>query len=187
MKNVIIVHGMPDKEEYYDVLGDTMGNSHFIPWLQKQLQLKNIKADVPEMPQAYYPDYVVWSHEFERFEVTAETVLVGHSCGAGFLVRWLSEHSAVTISKLILVAPWINTKNEHETTMFDFTVDTLLPARMPVVIFDSNDDSEDIVNSVSKLRTELTMATFVSFENHGHFCRSDIGRTFPSLLEEILK
>ncbi len=187
MKNVIIVHGMPDKEEYYNESGDTMGNSHFIPWLQKQLQLKDIKADVPEMPLAYAPDYALWLREFERFGVTSDTVLVGHSCGAGFLVRWLSDHTDVSVAKVILVAPWLNIKHEHETTIFDFVIDPELTQRQPVVVFESTDDMTEIKDTVTKLRTELPDAHHVTFENHGHFCEGDIGKTFPELLNEIIK
>lgn len=187
MKNVIIVHGMPDKDEYYSESGDTMGNSHFIPWLQKQLQLKDIKADAPEMPLAYAPDYALWLREFERLDVTSDTVLIGHSCGAGFLVRWLSEHRDISVAKVILVAPWLNTKHEHETTMFDFIIDQELTLRQPIVVFESTDDMTEIKDTVTKLQAELSNAHYVTFENHGHFCEGDIGKSFPELLVEILK
>lgn len=36
MKNAIILHGGPDKEEYYDPKARSMSNSHWIPWLQAQ-------------------------------------------------------------------------------------------------------------------------------------------------------
>ncbi len=186
MKNVIIVHGMPDKEEYYSESGDTMGNSHFIPWLQKQLQLKDIKADVPEMPLAYAPEHTRWSREFERFDVTEETILVGHSCGAGFLLRWLTAHPDVVVAKVILVAPWLNTKHEYETDMLDFIIDPHITERIETVVFESTDDMDEIKDTVVKLRTELPNAQYVTFENHGHFCIGDIGETFPALLIEIL-
>jgi uncharacterized protein len=187
MKNVIIVQGMPDKDEYYSESGDTIGNSHFIPWLQKQLQLKDIKVDVPEMPLAYGPDYAVWSREFERFDLTAETVLVGHSCGAGFLVRWLSEHRDVSVAKVILVAPWLNTKHEHETTIFDFIIDPELTLRQLIIVFESTDDMNEIKDTVTKLQEELPDTHYVTFENHGHFCAGDIGKTFPELLNEVIR
>lgn len=34
------------------------------------------------------------------------------SCGAGFLLRWLSENS-VRIAKLILVIPWLDPNKTH--------------------------------------------------------------------------
>lgn len=187
MKNVIIVHGMPDRDEYYSSEGQTMSNSHFIPWLQKELQVRDIKADAPEMPHAYQPDYATWSREFERFDVIPETVLVGHSCGAGFLVRWLSEHQNVVVTKVILVAPWLNTESEVVTNMFDFVIDSSLPKRMSVVVFESANDEDSVQKSVVKLNEALPEATYRVFENHGHFTAGDIGPTFPALLEEVIQ
>ncbi len=186
MKNVIIVHGMPDKDEYYDLSGQTMSNSHFIPWLQKQLQVRDIKADTPEMPNAYQPDYEVWSQEFERFDITPQTVLVGHSCGAGFLIRWLSEHPDILVAKVVLVAPWLNTEHEVDTGMFEFTIDPELSSRVPVIVFESTNDDYYVQRSVAKIHQVLPNARYQVFENHGHFCANDIGLTFDALLGEII-
>jgi hypothetical protein len=59
---------------------------------KKQLLINEIAASTPEVSHSYDPQYPIWKREFERFEVTSETILVGHSCGGGFLVRWLSEN-----------------------------------------------------------------------------------------------
>jgi len=186
MRNVIMVHGMPDKDEYYDPTAPTMSNAHFIPWLQKQLQVKNIKVDVPEMPHAYMPDYTVWSKEFWRFDVSTATVLVGHSCGAGFLLRWLSEHRDVKVLKTILVAPWLNVDKEHETEMFDFEIDTSLNSRAGIIVFESTNDDYYIQKSVTKIKSTFRDIKTKIFENHGHFCERDIGKEFPELLDEII-
>ena len=79
MKNAIIIHGAPDKEEYYSDKYPSASNFQWLPWLQKQLIMRDIKADTPEMPHAYSPQYDVWKREFERFDITSETILVGHS------------------------------------------------------------------------------------------------------------
>jgi predicted alpha/beta hydrolase family esterase len=109
MNNAIIVHGMPYKEqEYYNASAPSPSNSHRIPWLQNQLLVRDREAFTPEMFHAYDPQYHIWQREFERFDINENTVLVGHSCGGGFLLRWLSEHPDVHIKKLVLVAPWID-------------------------------------------------------------------------------
>jgi predicted alpha/beta hydrolase family esterase len=187
MNNVIIVHGMPDREEYYSAKGQTMSNSHFIPWLQKQLQIQDIKADAPEIPFAFMPDYQVWKVEFERFDITPETVLVGHSCGAGFLLRWLSEQKNTTVKKCILVAPWLNVENEHETMMFNFEIDSSLINRINLIVFESTNDNYFIQQSIKKIKTIFPNLKSKSFENKGHFCEVDIGKEFPELLVEIIE
>ncbi len=188
MKNAIIVHGMPDKDEYYAVEFPSASNSHWLPWLQKQLIIHDIKADTPEMPHAYEPEYEVWKQEFERFDVAPETILVGHSCGAGFLVRWLSESPHTKVSKVVLVAPWLNTEKERDITFFDFVLDEALVQRIPITIFESTNDDYYVQQSVAVLRKKLPTATIVTFKDHGHFCKSDLGTdAFPELLLEVLK
>ena len=90
MKTAIIIHGMPYKdEEYYNPKRPASSNCHWLPWIQKQLLLKDILAQTPEMPVPYEPEYIAWKEIFERFPLNEETILVGHSCGAGFIVRYL--------------------------------------------------------------------------------------------------
>jgi len=87
MKNAIILHGLPDRDEYYDASVPSSSNYLWIPWIQKQLLIKDVAAHTPEVPGAYKPTphYDVWQREFERFDVTPETMLVGHSCGCGLV------------------------------------------------------------------------------------------------------
>jgi len=42
------------------------------------------------MPKPYGANYSYkeWVMEFERFDTNKETILIGHSTGGGFLVRW---------------------------------------------------------------------------------------------------
>lgn len=130
MKNAVILHGKPSKELFYDPSFPSTSNYYWLPWLQKQLVLRDISAATPEVPNAWIPDYPVWKREFERYDITPETILVGHSCGAGFLLRWLSEHSDVLVEKVVLAAPWLNPNNrEHSKDFFEFTLDKNLAKR----------------------------------------------------------
>ncbi len=53
MKNAIILHGMPDKEEYLAMGSPT--TQHWYGWLQRQLQAKGILTELPAMPIPYEP------------------------------------------------------------------------------------------------------------------------------------
>lgn len=81
MKRAVVVHGTCDDEEYFSDKYPSLSNSHWFPWLQKQLLMKNIFTQTPEMPEAYKPDYEKWKKEFERF--LPADILIGHSCGGG--------------------------------------------------------------------------------------------------------
>ena len=98
----------PLRLEYYSQDYPSLSNCHWYPWLQKQLLVHRWQPKPPEIPRVFELDYAAWVREFERYDITPQTQLVGHSCGAGFLVRWLSEHKAVKVGRVVLrVAPWL--------------------------------------------------------------------------------
>ncbi|MDC1205525.1 alpha/beta hydrolase [Candidatus Pacebacteria bacterium] len=189
MKNTIIVHGKPGKEEYYSSEYPSSSNFAWIPWLQKQLIIKDIKADTPEMPHAYAPDYAIWKREFERFDITSETVLVGHSCGGGFLVRWLSENKDAEVYKVILVAPSIDPTKKISTGMYDFEYDPELVKRTKgFIIFTSDNDTVNAETSLKIITDAVANIEVKMFSGYGHFIPAHMHtEVFPELLEEILK
>lgn len=83
---------MPSREEYLKPTRPAASNNHWLPWIQKQLSINGIVAQTPEMPEPFRPDYDKWKETFEQFTLNDDTILVGHSCGGGFLLRWLSEN-----------------------------------------------------------------------------------------------
>lgn len=87
MKNAIILHGKPSKERYYDPSFPASSNYYWLPWLQKQLIVRDILTATPEVPHNWRVDYPIWLKEFERYDVTSETILIGHSCGDSFLLE----------------------------------------------------------------------------------------------------
>lgn len=189
MKNAVILHGMPSKEEYYGTTVDNQSDCHWINWLQRQLMVRDIFAATPEMPLSYHPDYAIWKKEFERYDITPETILVGHSCGGGFLVRWLSENKDVTVGKVILVAPWTNENHEVDIEFFDgMKIDTGLVARTKgITLFISTDDDKEIQDSVTRIMNEIAGIKRVDFEGYGHFCYGDMKtKEFPELLQEVI-
>lgn len=189
MKTAIILHGKPDKDEYYSEAYPSASNSHWLPWLQKQLLIRDIAAYTPEVPYCYAPDYSTWCKEFERFEVTPKTTLIGHSCGGGFIVRWLSEHPEVIVDKVALVAPWLDPNRDDTTDLFDFEIDSNLTARAKgITIFNSDNDYASVQETVKILRDKIQNTSYRELHSHGHFCYKDLGTdAFPELLEEIVK
>jgi hypothetical protein len=76
MKTAIIIHGTPDKEEWFDRGQPSCSNSHWLPWLQKELLIAGYYAETPEMPTAYWPNYGDWKNGFERYPISEESILV---------------------------------------------------------------------------------------------------------------
>ncbi len=184
MKRAIILHGTCSRRDYYDEKVPALSNQHWIPWLQKQLIARDILAYAPDMPFAFKPDYEIWRGEVERFDIGPETMLVGHSTGGGFWVRWLSEHPDVHVGKVVLVAPWLDPNNIKKTTFFDFKIDQNLVRRTNgLIIFASDNDHLGIRWSVETFRANLPGHTYREFHNYGHYM--DI-QSFPELLEALL-
>lgn len=190
MKNAIILHGGPDKKEYYDPEAPSMSNAHWIPWLQGQLLKHDIPTATPEVPYSFNRNWKVWNREVERFDITPETILVGHSTGAGFFIKYLSIHPKIKVGKVILVAPWLDPYQEHTKNFFDdFIIDPHLVSRTAgVTIFNSDDDQESVQKTVEIVREKVKGINYREFHHHGHFCYSDLKtEEFPELLLAILE
>lgn len=193
MTNAILIHGKPGKDEYYSQNYPSASNFHWFPWLQKQLLIHGVPTQTPEMFESWRPNYEVWRNEFERCEITPETMLVGHSCGGGFLVRWLSEHRDVKVGRVILVAPWLGYDPEPGTEetvrdFFNFTIDPDLTLRTAsLVIFNSDNDAQDVHRSVDEIRAKVPGVAYREFHNYGHFCYGNLKTdAFPELLEGLI-
>jgi uncharacterized protein len=188
MRTAVIVHGTPDKEEYYNPDLPSSSNHHWIPWLQKQLIVRDIFAQTPEMPNAWAPDFPTWKKEFERFDVNEASILVGHSCGGGFLTRWLTEHPDRRFAQVVLVAPWLDPFRRKTTDFYEFEIDPQLANRAEsFTIFHSDNDMEEVQESVRRFRKILPAVQYREFHDYGHFCFDDMKTTaFPELLELIL-
>lgn len=192
MKNAIIIHGVPSEKEYYDSNIDSPSNSHWLPWLQKQLLVHDILAQTPEMPFPFLPNFEDWEKIINKFDINEETTLIGHSGGAGFLVKYLSLNK-IKVKKVILVAPWINPEHDEIGSKmfesdFSFINKDLVSETKRIIIFESDNDEDYVQESVRILKENIKGLESRNFHNYGHFTLSDMGtREFPELLEETLK
>lgn len=188
MKTAILIHWTPSKEEFYDAKFPTGSNSHWFPWLSKELIVRDIHTVALEIPFAYEPEYKIWKKELERFDINEDTILVGHSCWAGFLFRWLSEKPNIKVKKVILVAPWIDPFKEiKEKDFFEFSWDANLVKNQDIKIFHSRDDMSSVQESMKQILEKYPNISVKYFDNYGHFCMNDLkSEKFPELLDVIL-
>jgi pimeloyl-ACP methyl ester carboxylesterase len=191
MKKAIILHGGPSKEEYYDPNAPSMSNSHWLPWLQGQLLKHEIATNTPEIPHSFdWNSWPTWVKEVERFEIGPETILVGHSVGGGFWVKYLSLHPEIKVGKVVLVAPWLNPFNKKEISFFDdFVIDPALMDRTKgITIFNADNDEKSIQGSVKIIREKIMNIKYKEFKGLGHFTHKYLpDDKFPELLAHILE
>jgi len=141
----------------------------------------------PGMPSAGNAKYSEWSIWFERIIplLRDNVTLIGHSLGGVFLAKYLSEHTLpVSVASIHLVAAPYDADTDAEG-MADFRITK--PVTFPntkVYLYYSNDDIYVAPEEGKKYARDLSDATFLSFEDRGHFFTQN---QFPELLERIIE
>jgi hypothetical protein len=180
VKNVIIIHGCADDKD------DKFYNKHWQPWLKEKLIAKGIMAVNPLLPEPWTPDYGKFKTKFEKLEVNEESILIGHSCGCAFLVRWLGE-SKRKISKLILVAPWKIPQKKVQEKFYIYPIDETIKDRVDEIVMFTADDEDPDGKTSLKIYHEALGGKVIELSSHGHFTEGDMGTTeFPELFEEVI-
>jgi predicted alpha/beta hydrolase family esterase len=185
--NCIIVHGCPSHIEKAKDPARRTYDKHWIPWTKQQLLAKGVKTETPMMPEPWHPDYEKFKREFDKYEVDEDTILVGHSCGCAFLVRWLGDTKR-EVSKLILVAPWkIPPKDDELKKMFyEYPIDGTIKSRVKeIVMFTADDEAEDGKKSL-KIFHDALGGKVIELKGRGHYVLEDMGtQEFPELVKEV--
>lgn len=188
MRNAIIVHGKPSREKFESPDYPGPHRANWLPWIGGQLESRGFQVAIPEFPVPCAPDYDAWVPIFEREVIGEKTALVGHSYGAGLLLRWMSEHRDVEVDKLVMVAPWLDPDHKYGT-LSEFTVDPRLSERClgGVAVFYSSCDDAGVKVSVQRIRREVPRAAMWDIPENGHFLlgNSMVTEEFPELLEEL--
>lgn len=140
----------------------------------------------PVMPNKYWADYTAWKIWFLKIVpyLRDEVVLVGHSLGGGFLVRFLSEETLpVTVASCHLVAPVVTTLplavggfHIEPATWAGFTT---VPKALH--LWHSTDDSIVPIAESETLVRLYPAAILHRFTDRFHF----IGETFPELVAVV--
>ncbi len=184
----IIIHGCPSNIERAMNPETRTHDKHWIPWTKKQLIENGISTETPLMPEPWSPSYEKFKEEFEKYPIDENTVLVGHSCGCAFLVRWLGETKR-KIFKLILVAPWKipDENDEARKKFYIYDIDKSIKDRVKeIIMFTSNDEEDEGKESLKIFHNNLG-GEIIYLENHGHYTMNDMGtEEFPELISKIV-
>ncbi|MBU2219252.1 alpha/beta hydrolase [Patescibacteria group bacterium] len=186
--NCIVIHGCPSDTEKAMSPETRTYDKHWIPWIKKELFIKGVKTETPLMPIPWEPDYEKFKKEFEKCEITENTILIGHSCGCAFLVRWLGE-TKQKIFKLILVAPWkIPDKDDKfRKAFYEYPVDETIKLRVKEIIMFTADDEEDDGKKSLEIFRQALDGKVIELKGRGHYTMGDMGtEEFPGLLDEII-
>jgi predicted alpha/beta hydrolase family esterase len=140
------------------------------------------------MPEPWSPNYEAFKAEFEKYPVSENTILVGHSCGCAFLVRWLGD-TKKRIDTLVLVAPWKIPKqgDPGRAAFYEYQIDETIKSRVRnVIMFTSDTEEDDGKKSLEIFHTALG-GRIVNLPNKGHYIGRDMGNNeFPELISVIV-
>lgn len=140
----------------------------------------------PRMPNAANAHYIEWKIWFEKHIPFLDdgVVLLGHSLGACFLTRYLSEeHCAKKIAGTFLVAGSLSEGADGHLTEFvpHGPLTRLAQQAGHIFLYHSKDDEVVPFSELAQYRAALPHATVRIFEDQNHFIGDDI----PGLVADI--
>lgn len=160
-----------DKVTWRDTLAEDIGNAFQVIRLQ--------------MPNRMNARYKEWEIYFKRYLelVSNKAIVVGHSLGALFLVKFFSKNndSGHKIEKLILVAaPFGGQESNLDVVDFSLSDEGFTPP-FSTILFSSDNDPLVPQNDSVKYRELIAKLKVINIPNRGHFSEKD----FTELKSEI--
>lgn len=178
---VILMHGK-----------DTNPGDKWYPWFREQMELKNIEAHIPELPNSSDPELAAWLSVLEDLHPDENTILLGHSRGGVAVLRYLERlPENAKVKKVILLAansglaknlamPTESNFGFYTQEGYDF--EKIKSHCSDFVVFHSEDDKW-VPFGHGKENAEGLNAKFITFKDKGHFGKND--GIVPGLVEEI--
>ncbi len=184
--NIIFCHGVMDPE--YDWAKREYNPSKgWKYWLQFQIEKdRDVVMQMPAFPHAHVNlmKYDEWERIMNFQDINPDTVLVGHSAGGGFILKYMATHPELHVRQIVLVAPYCDTENYQPFGFYrDFNLsnDIINRTSMGADIMISDDDDFYIINSFDKIVKEMPAIRVHKFSGRGHF----ICDKLPEVLEII--
>lgn len=189
MKKVFIIHGWGGSPE-----------QDWLQWLKKELESREFKVEVPNMPDSMKPKIESWVSKLSKVvgEPDKETYFVGHSVGCQAIIRYLEQlPENVKIGGIIFVAGWFNLKDE--TWDEDYTKEIANPWINTQIDFEkvkqhtnkfidiaSNNDPYVPLSDINIFKEKLG-AEIIMIGDKGHICEESGVKELPVVLNKLLE
>lgn len=192
-KQVIIIHGgdsFTTYEEFlnslknWEVSKDSFKSKRDWKTTIEEKLGNDFEVLQPRMPNKSNSKYEEWKIWFERMIpfMYDEVILVGHSLGAMFLVKYLADN---TLPKKITSLHLVAAAHNNTADIGDFTIPKDLSGISKQVetiyLYHSKDDPIVPFSELAVYEKALPTAKAIVFENLGHFFQPE----FPELIEKI--
>jgi predicted alpha/beta hydrolase family esterase len=150
--------------------------------LRRRLPPAAYQLDYPRMPREKEPDYARWAKSIGEAlgRLECRVILVGHSLGASFLLKYLSEEKpAIDIAALCLIATpywggdgWRYEGYERVGLRKDFGA--RLPQGARLFLYHSRDDETVPFAHLALYQKHLPQAVSRIFSSGGHQLNNDL-------------
>ena len=183
--NIIFCHGVMPPEMDWETR--EIYNGGWKGWLQFRVEKDHdIIMQIPKFPHAHAAlmKYDEWEKIMDFQDINPDTVLIGHSAGGGFVLKYLATHPELKIRQAILVAPWIDTEGLQPFGFyknFDLNNDIVKQTKYGVDLMTSDNDMPEILTSADKIMKNIPDIRVHRFQNRGHFTDSEL----PEILDII--
>lgn len=195
LESGLIIPGKPSEERYSNPDIPKPHQANWLPGVAAQLTDHGIPTKVLVMPEPYAPDYDQWKWELNRHPLGPESTVIGHSAGAGFMLRVMSENPDLHIARLILVGLWHDREHRCGKTFFDYDFDPDFISRVGrTSLYHDSTDMDDAAAraSVDWLLSSVHDPSAIivhDMPGYGHFMLGNkmTSTDFPELVEEALR
>ncbi len=183
--NMIFCDGVMPPEMDWETREYYAGN--WKHWLQFRVEKDHdIIMQIPKFPHAHalLMKYDEWEKIMDFQDINANTTIIAHSAGGGFVLKYLARHPELHIKQVILVAPWVDPNNFQPNGFyanFDLSNDIIKQTSNGIDIMISDDDMPDIMASFEKTKQNMPDIRIHQFKGRGHFLTPE----FPEILEII--
>lgn len=183
MKQVCILGGgtaFESNEQYLDALRAFSPSYERLlfaqdwkPGLATILKAEGYDVLMPQMPCKQNAKYDEWAIMFDKIVpfLQQNAILVGHSLGGTFLVRYLGEHPRLHFAKLILIAAPYDDETSEPLASFKLAnnVTELEKSADEIHLVHSEDDPVVPFSEHAKYQAALPTARLHQFSDRSHF------------------
>lgn len=183
--NIIFCRGVMPPEMDWETREYYNGNWKY--WLQFAVEKEHdVIMQIPKFPHAHalLMKYEEWEKIMDFQDINSDTILIGHSAGGGFVLKYMAKHPELKVKQIVLVAPWIDPDDFQPNGFykdFDLNDNIFKQTKNGIDIMISDDDSAYILDSVEKIKDNIPNVRIHQFTGHGHFLSPEL----PEILDII--
>lgn len=162
-------------------------------WLKRKLMALNIECHVPHLPTPKDQHLEKWLQVFAQQcqpFIHTQTILVGHSLGAAFILRWLERYPSM-LKSVILVGAFIGTVGEEKFDAINnsffknsFDWQQIRQCALDFTCYHANNDPYVPREDFDFISRQLNAKKIV-ISKAGHFNRTSGYFQFPHLLNQL--